>query len=128
MGGREYVRMSIPLEEGNVSFVALKDTGNSLKDPVSGESVVVVSPQCAMRLTGLSLEQISNPMETVVRGMLPGGKLIPYRAVGKPVGMLLAKRFYRVKIGEEERSVILAFASEGFGEGEIYQALAGGAI
>lgn len=128
VGGREYVHLSVPVNGGSVSFIALKDSGNTLKDPVSGESVIVVSPRYAMKLTGLSMEQIKNPMETIVRGELPGGKLIPYRAVGKPMGMLLAKRFSGVKVGEEERSVILAFAAEGFGEGEIYQALTGGAI
>ena len=120
--------MSVPLENSCVSFIALKDSGNSLKDPVSGESVIVVSPEYAMKLTGLTLEQIKSPLETIVRGNLTGGKLIPYRTVGKPMGMLLAKRFRGVKIGEEKRSVILAFATEEFGKGEIYQALTGGMI
>jgi len=128
VGGREFVRLSVPLENTCVSFVALKDSGNSLRDPVSGESVIVVSPEYAVKLTGLTLDQIKNPLETVAQGILPGGKLIPYRTVGRPVGMLLAKRFSGVRIGEEKRSVILAFATEAFGEGVIYQALAGGMV
>ena len=128
VGGREYVRLTVPLKSGSISFTALKDSGNLLKDPVSGESVIVVSPEYAMKLTDLSLQQIKHPIETLALGQLPGGKLIPFRSVGNPMGMLLAKRFARVKVGKEERSVILAFAGEGFGEGDLYQALVGGVL
>ena len=128
VGGREYVHLTVPLKSGSVSLIALKDSGNMLKDPVSGENVIVVSPEYAMKLTGLSLHQIKNPLETLALGQLPGGKLIPYRSVGNPMGMLLAKRFSGVKVGKEERSLILAFAGEGFEEGQHYQALAGGVI
>ena len=41
-------------------------------------------------------------------------------------GFLLAKRFADVTIGEKTRSALVAFAAEGLGKGEIYQALTGG--
>ena len=128
VGGREYVRLTVPLESGSVSMIALKDSGNLLKDPLSGENVIVVSPEYGVKLTGLTLNQIKNPIQTLSLGQLPGGKLIPYRSVGNCADMLLAKRFPGVKVGNEERSVILAFAGEGFEKGEQYQALAGGMI
>lgn len=128
IGGQEFVCLSIPTETGKLELIALKDSGNSLKDPITGESVIVVSPEAAMKLTGLTLQQICSPLETLTAGCLPGAKLIPYRAVGKPGGLLLAKRFSHVRIGSEERSAILAFAAEQIGSGEIYQALTGGAV
>ena len=43
-------------------------------------------------------------------------------------GFLLAKRFADVTVGEKRQSALVAFASEGLGNGEIYQALTGGFV
>ncbi len=43
-GGREYVPVELTYgEKKTVSIVALRDSGNTLRDPVSGEQVLVVS-------------------------------------------------------------------------------------
>ena len=87
---------------------------------------MVISPEIARRLTGLTLEQLRHPLETLMQPPLPGLRLIPYRSVGKAGGFLLAKRFEEVTIGEKTQSALVAFAAEGLGTGEIYQALTGG--
>ena len=126
VGGREYVSLKISYEGRDASLIALKDTGNTLKDPVTGEPVLIISAEVASRLTGLTRRQLQNPMETLMVPPMAGLRLIPYRSVGNGGGFLLAKRFADVTIGEKKQSALVAFASEGLGKGEIYQALTGG--
>lgn len=126
VGGREYVPLKIAYEGQSASLIALKDTGNTLRDPVTGERVLVISAEVASRLTGLTLQQLQHPLETLVFHPVPGLRLIPYRSVGNAGGLLLAKRFEDVTIGEKKQSALVAFAAEGLGKGEIYQALTGG--
>lgn len=128
IGGREYVPLTI--QEGNVilQLTALKDTGNTLRDPITGEQVLVIGPEYARKLTGLTEQQLLSPMETMLAGKIPGMRLIPYRAVGQQGSMLLAKRFRHVTIGNWKGSALVAFAPEQIGKGEVYQALTGGAV
>lgn len=128
VGGREYVPISITYGENNVSLIALRDSGNTLRDPITGEQVLVISADAAQALTGLSEPQLRTPLETLALRPKPGLRLIPYRAVGQSGGMLLAMRFENVKIGSRTQSALVAFAPEGFGRGEVYQALTGGAL
>ena len=126
VGGREYVDVEISQGDTTVNLTALRDSGNTLQDPVTGESVLVIGPRAAEQLTGLNPQQLRTPLESL--GSLPGLRLIPYKAVGCSGGMLLAKRFDRVKIGKKRGRVLVAFAPEGLGEGQMYQALTGGAL
>ncbi len=126
IGGRAYIPLKITYEGHTVSILALKDTGNTLRDPVTGEQVLVISPEVAGRLTGLTSEQLRRPLETLAVHPVPGLRLIPYRSVGNAGGLLLAKRFEDVTVGDRKQSALVAFASEGLGKGEIYQALTGG--
>lgn len=128
IGGREYLTVEIPTDGDVLSVVALKDTGNGLRDPVTGENVLVVSGEIAARLTGLTPGQLSAPLETLGANPRMGLRLIPYHAVGQDSGMLLGKRFADVKMGGRRRSVLVAFAPSGLGQGEDYQALTGGTV
>ena len=126
VGGREYVPLKIVYGNHTANLIALKDTGNTLKDPVTGEQVLIISPEIAQRLTGLAQSQLQHPLETIVMRSVPGLRLIPYCSVGNAGGFLLAKRFENVTIGDKKQSALVAFAAEGLGKGEIYQALTGG--
>ncbi len=126
IGGKEYVPLKIASEYGETSMIALKDTGNSLKDPITGEQVLVISAEIASRLTGLTLQQLQHPLETILLRPTEGLRLIPYHSVGNAGGFLLAKRFAEVTIGNRKQSAIVAFAAQGLGTREIYQALTGG--
>lgn len=123
VGGRSFLPLEISDGENTLHLTALVDSGNTLRDPVSGEEVLVVGPEEAQRLTGLSREQLSAPMDTLSFRAVPGLRLIPYRAVGGS-GMLLAKRFPRVRLGNRDGSALVAFAPHHLGDGS-YQALAG---
>lgn len=126
VGGREYVSIQLRHGEKTVSVIALKDTGNTLRDPISGEQVLVVSGEIGEKLTGLTARQLGAPLETLAKKPVPGLRLIPYRTVGCSGGLLLAMRIQEVTIGSRKQSAIVAFAPEGLGRGEMVQALTGG--
>lgn len=108
--------------------VALRDTGNSLMDPITGENVLVVGADVGCDLLGLTVQQLSDPLRTVCDRKVTGLRLIPYRAVGKPNGMLLALRLDEVKINGRSAARIVAFAPENFDRAGEYQALTGGVL
>lgn len=126
VGGKSYVPVTIRYGSREVRVLALRDTGNSLTDPVTGEGVLVLGTTAAMNLTGLTRQQLSVPLETMAKGVLPGLRLIPYRAVGRGSGMLLAMRFRDVTFGDRKQEALVAFDPGGLGEEQMYQALTGG--
>lgn len=127
-GGREYAHVTIQEGERTVRLVALRDSGNCLRDPISGEQVLVIGPEDARMLMGLSEEQLRDPMGTVLSRKIPGLRLIPYNSVGQAGGMLLAKRMQNVQVDNWKGSALVAFAPERIGTGDVYRALTGGAI
>lgn len=128
VGGREYVPVELTHDGKTAGIIALRDSGNTLRDPVTGEQVLVISGEVAEKLTGLTQSQLRSPLKTMMCRPIPGLRLIPYRTVGQAGNMLLAMRFQKVKIGAREQSTIVAFAPEGLGRGDVYQALTGGVI
>jgi len=126
-GSVQYEQITLRFRASTLRLLALRDTGNTLKDPITGEPVLVISPEAAEKLTGLTKEQLLCPLETISRRILPGLRLIPYSSIGGG-GMLLAMRFPQVQMGSRSRDMLVAFAAEGFGRGEVYQALMGGRI
>ena len=126
--GREFVPVTLRYGGKTASFTALRDTGNTLHDPITGEPVLVVSGQIVQALTGLTQHQLSSPLETMAARPLPGLRLIPYHAVGNKGGLMLAMRFPGAVVGKREQTVLAAFAAEGLGNTGMYQALTGGAL
>ena len=124
--GKEFLPVELTYGEKNVKLTALCDTGNTLRDPITGQPVLIVGLQAASRLTGLTEKELRDPVGTM--GKLPGLCLVPYRAVGKSGGMLLALRLQNVKIGTWQGTRTVAFAPEGLGENTEYQALTGGVL
>lgn len=121
-----YVPVELSYNGKKLNVMALEDTGNSLKDPITGDPVLVVGQQTAQQLTGLSAAQLQNPIHTM--GQLPGLRLIPYHTIGKENGLLLGMRLPDVKIGTWRGSHVVAFAPAGLGQEEKFQALTGGAV
>lgn len=123
IGKREYVTVTLSRGNQTCTVVALRDSGNTLTDPITGEQVLVVSGDIAGKLTGLTASQLRSPLETLARNPGMGLRLIPFRAVGNGSGMMLGMRFAEVRIGNRNQSAVVAFAAEGIGEGEMHQAL-----
>lgn len=123
---QEYVTLQIRNGDRQVRLLALRDTGNTLRDPVTGQQALVIALPAAVRLTGLTEEQIRDPMSSVASRCIPGLRLIPFRTVGQGNGMMLAMRFSDVTINGRKGSALVAFAPESFGREKPYQALTGG--
>lgn len=126
--GKQYLPVSISYDGKETAFTALLDTGNTLSDPLTGESVLVVSPQVAQKLLRLTPSQIKDPVKTLENCRIPGLRLIPYHAVGQPGSLLLGMRFQNVQMGDQVGGRTVAFAPQIIGEGKSFQALAGGVV
>ena len=128
IGSREYVPLTLTYGGQCASIIALRDSGNTLRDPITGQQVLVVSGSVGQRLTGLTEDQLRHPLETLAQRPIPGLRLIPYKAVGQNGGFLLGVRMEQIKVGDSVTDAVVAFAAEDFGRGEVYQALTGGAL
>lgn len=115
----------ITLGEKQIRFHALVDTGNTLRDPLTGESVLVVDADVAMELAGLTRQELEDPASTMACRRGEGFRLIPYQTVGQQGALLLGLRCSRVRIGSRQGGTLVAFAPVKFGDGE-YQGLTGG--
>ena len=125
LGRTRYLPVELNYGRKRLQLTALLDTGNTLRDPVTGSEVLVVGADIAEELTGLTREQLRKPVEFV--GALPGLRLIPYKSVGS-TGFLLAMRLSDVKIGKWKGHSLVAFAPEGLSSEGAYQALTGGVL
>ena len=116
----ERALFSIELTHNDVTihFSALQDTGNELRDPLSGYRVMVVD---AKTLTPLFPEELqiqfhtASPMELVEQLSSRGGchtvRLIPYSSVGISQNLLAAFRPDSLLIdGKIDRTVLIAIS------------------
>lgn len=122
---REYLRMGLRRGDRHMDVTALRDTGNTLRDPITGEPVMIVSGAVGSYLTGLTEKELQNPMETMVSHPIPGLRLIPFRAVGRSGGMLLALPMEGSGLGKKAGKVLVAFDPWGLEGEQAYQALVG---
>lgn len=120
---REYRQVILRRGDKEQKVLALRDTGNTLRDPVTGESVLIVSGEVGRALTGMTREELSAPLDTMLRHPIPGLRLIPYRAIGQDGGLLLALPMEDVRIDRWRGRALVAFAPTGL---EPNQALIGG--
>lgn len=126
VGGKRFAPVELKYGDTCLRITALLDTGNDLSDPITGQSVLIVDRRVAHRLTGLSQEQLNDPVEAM--GLLPGLRLIPYKTVGNPGGLLLGMKLPDVKIGGSVGGRLVAFAPDVFSSDGEYEALTGGII
>lgn len=127
IGMRKYSQVILTHGGRKKVLTALHDSGNLLRDPITGEPVLVVGSQIAKEFLNLTQEQLRSPVETMGNLRMLGLRLIPYRAVGQSGGMLLAMKMDEVTIGGRKRNTLVAFAPNRIGE-EGFQALTGGSL
>lgn len=126
VGTKRYLPVILEHDGLRVALTALHDTGNTLRDPVTGGSVLVVSEKIAWALCGLTTKELCDPVATM--GSRPGFRLIPYRVVGKSNGMMLGLRVEQGRVNGRQRRLLVAFAPEGFGEKAGFDGLIGGIV
>lgn len=125
IGAQQYQPVELIWKGRRLCLTALVDTGNTLRDPITGASVLIAGADVAQRL-GISGELVNDPVAGLSKGNLPGARLIPYRAVGCPGGMLLGICCEQVNLNGREISKVVAFAPECVGKADGYQVLVGG--
>lgn len=130
----ELVPVTLRMGERQTEFTALRDTGNTLTDPVTGRSVMVAE--------GSRMEELFPPEERPSPQQLldPAGalegvrdpewkrrfRLLPYRAVGVDRGLLLAVRVDQAWIAGEDRGpMVVALSPTPVSDGGGYAALLG---
>lgn len=107
-----YCNITIYFEENNVTTIALLDTGNMLKDPITRMPVIVVEKEI---LKNILPEIILNNLNKIIGGDVPKEvyedenlqyitkfRVIPFSSIGKTNGMLLGFKANKVEIKDEE--------------------------
>lgn len=133
--GGELQELTLSRQGRSVTVLALRDTGNTLQDPITGRPVVVVEGQKLQdllpELPVLDRQTLSHPVDLLkdLDGSVGGLRLqlLPYRAVGVECGMLLALRVDRADYGAQHyRNCLTALSPTPLSDGGGYCALIGG--
>ncbi len=119
--GSAAVSVLLRCQGRTVLLRAMVDSGNLLRDPLTGKPVLVVSAAAAAGLFPPELrpteEEYRHPEELctrLTRLWEPGRvRLIPYRAVGTQQGLLLAVRLDRLEVSGKRYDNRLAAVSPG---------------
>ena len=133
--GGELLKITISLRGAETEVLALRDTGNTLRDPISGQPVLVAECAALSQLFGeetteilrmkVSAEEKMANLHRAALGM--GFTLLPYRCVGISSGLLLAFRCDRLTVGNARyRNVWVAISNTPVSDGGTYNALWGG--
>lgn len=127
--GAELVAVTVRLGEATVRLTALRDTGNTLTDPVDNRPVLVAEgARCAALLPmALPLDRPVEALSLLGGAGVRGWRLLPYRAVGVEQGLLLAVKADSVTVGKENFGrLLVALSPTPVSDGGAYQALIGG--
>ena len=106
-GGSELMRIKISMNGEEKELVALHDTGNTLRDPINGQPVLVVEREAIKGLWSRETGEIIDSAisaELAMAGLHSAGlgvgfTLLPFRSVGVSSGLLLATRSDYIKVG-----------------------------
>lgn len=119
--------LTLRLNGKAVRLSALRDSGNTLRDPVTGEPVLTVYWQAVRSLFpfALTAQALSSPATLALRLKSYAPRLIPYRAVGVSSGLLLAIPC-EITLDDHHKTGLVALSPTPVSEGGAYEALTGG--
>ena len=131
--GGNIAQVDLRLDGRKKRLTALYDTGNTLRDPMSGQRVMVADWTLLRELfpeLGLKPEEVRRPgtlMERMAREVPQlHPRLIPYKTASTEQGMLLALRPEWMQVDGKEEKMLVAFSPVTVSDGGGYQALLGG--
>lgn len=128
-GKNSILPLTVELRGRHCPFSALRDTGNTLCDPISGAPVLTVCADSALPLfpreLHLRAEDFRDPLSLMERLRPYSPRLIPYRAVGVSTGLLLAISC-NVTVDRKTCVMPVAFSPTPLSDGGAYDALTGG--
>ncbi len=110
-----------------IRLTALQDTGNTLRDPLSGGEVITVYWKALRPILPPIVNETSlaDPISLIPQLRTFSPRLIPYRAVGTKNGILLAIPLH-ISVGKESRTGLVALSPTPVSDGGAYEALTGG--
>lgn len=131
--------IAINIDNNNIKLVAMIDTGNMLKEPITNTPVIVVEHIC---LKGAIPTEILDNIDNILGGDLKNvskkvqneymSKLtvIPFTSLGKQNGMLLGLRLKNIQIEQQDNiknveKVIIGLYNKKLTKRNEYQALVG---
>lgn len=128
--GGDLAKVKVSISGKNLSFSALRDTGNTLRDPISGTPVMVADLGLLREVLPEIKSRDPETLMTEIREKYPRlrPRLIPYKAVGVPHGMLLGLKPQEVRINGKNESLMIAFSPVAVSDGGGYRALLGGEL
>lgn len=85
---RTYTHITIVNGGKSVDLKALVDTGNMLKDPFSGKTVMIAEANMLSPLFDFDINKLAE--STYETSLPPGFRLIPFSSIGKKSGLLVA--------------------------------------
>lgn len=113
---RAFIPITIYLNSKRVDIMALMDTGNSLKDPISKTPVIIVEFFALKELLPNNIQDIfleynENNLEIISKIMSKATdeikfRLIPFKSIGLENGMLLGFKPDKVALKDEECTTI----------------------
>ena len=131
--GGDIAQVELTLAGTTRQISALYDTGNTLKDPLSGSPVLVADwtllrdccPALLLKSQDLSApEQLIGRLHVAYPQLKP--RLLPYKTVSQAGGMLLAVTPEKILIQGRAERMLIAFSPVTVSDGGGYQALLGG--
>ncbi len=109
-----YCNIKIYFNEKMVETTAMIDTGNMLKDPITGNPVIVVEAtlleqilpkEILQNIENIMGGEFENVTEEIKNQYISKLKLIPYSSLGKQNGMLLGIKADKVEIINQEEEI-----------------------
>lgn len=129
--------IEVYLDNKETNVHALVDTGNLLKEPITGNSVIVIEKE---KLYGLIPNEILDNVEEIMyknknlenldNKFLSKLRLIPFSSLGAPNGMLIGIKVDKVNINFEEQelnsaNVIVGIYNKSLTKNGLYNAIVG---
>jgi len=133
--GRELMHITISLQGRKIEVLALHDTGNTLRDPIGGQPILVIESAVLEELWAGEVRSIlkkaATPESALAQlhrqGLGLGFTLLPYHSVTTTSGLLLAVRSDYIKVGKATYSrAWIALVNHSLSDGGPYHALWGG--
>lgn len=123
---RDLLSVTLRHRGKEVRIQVLRDTGNRMCDPITGERILIIGPDAAFALTGLTKAALRDPVRTMEGAACPGLRLFPYSSVGNPDSLMLGMRISEASWKGYTGSVLVAFAPGGLDGKEGFDGLLGG--
>ena len=119
---RAVVPAALTVAGHTIALRAMYDSGNVLRDPVTGKPAAVLSADALQEVLGpLPSEPVS--MLEALSGIAAGARLLPYTAVGVPAGLIAAFCPERLVVDGKTQELLLALSPTPVSPGGDYDML-----